>query len=119
MISLSFLILCLLIVGCSTEQPHSEFLSRAEQSVFEHPDSVVRMLAPRWYDTKMNEADRALYGLLYTEALHRSGLFTEADSLILFSRQYYRRKVMMNTCRGHCSTMPSSSTNRSRPTRLC
>lgn len=92
MISLSFLILCLLIVGCSTKQPHSEFLSRAEQSVFEHPDSVVRMLAPRWYDTKMNEADRALYGLLYTEALHRSGLFTEADSLILFSRQYYKEK---------------------------
>ena len=90
--SLSYLILSLLIVGCSFEQSHNEFLSEVEQIVFERPDSVVRMLAPRWYDTKMNEADQALYGLLYTEALHRSGLYTEADSLILFSRKYYKEK---------------------------
>ena len=90
--SLSFLILSLLIVGCSSEQSHNEFLSEAEQIVFEQPDSVVRMLAPRWYDTEMNEADRALFGLLYTEALHRSGLLTEADSLIVFSRKYYKEK---------------------------
>ena len=90
--SLSYLILSLLIVGCSSEQSHNEFLTEAEQMVFERPDSVVRLLAPRWYDTKMNEADQALYGLLYTEALHRSGLYTEADSLILFSRKYYKDK---------------------------
>ena len=90
--SLSFLILSLLIVGCSSEQSHNEFLAEAEQIVFDKPDSVVRMLAPRWYDTKMNEADQALYGLLYTEALHRSGLYTEADSLILFSRKYYKER---------------------------
>ena len=90
--SLSFLILSILIVGCSSEQSHNEFLTEAEQMVFERPDSVVRLLAPRWYDTKMNEADQALYGLLYTEALHRSGLYTEADSLILFSRKYYKDK---------------------------
>ena len=92
MISLSFLILSLFIVGCSSEQTHNEFLEKAEQIVFEQPDSVVRMLAPRLYDTKMNEADQALYGLLYTEALHRSGLLTEADSLIIFSRKYYKER---------------------------
>ena len=89
---LTFLILSLFIVGCSSEQSHNEFLTKAESMVFEQPDSVVRMLAPRWYDTKMNEADRALYGLLYTEALHRSGLLTEADSLIIFSRKYYKER---------------------------
>ena len=89
MISLLFLILSLFIVGCSSEQTHNDFLTKAEQIVFEQPDSVVRMLAPRWYDTKMTEADRALYGLLYTEALHRSGLLTGSDSLILASRKYY------------------------------
>ena len=92
MISLAFLILSLFVVGCSSEQPHNEFLTKAEEMVFEKPDSVVRLLAPRWYDTQMNEADRALYGLLYTEALHRSGLLTEADSLILFSRKYYKER---------------------------
>lgn len=90
--SLIFLILSFLIVGCSSEQSHNKFLIEAEQIVFERPDSVVRLLAPRWYDTKMNEADQALYGLVYTEALHRSGLYTEADSLILFSRKYYKDK---------------------------
>ena len=92
MISLAFLVLSLIMVGCSSEQPHNEFLAKAEQMVYEQPDSVVRMLAPRMYDTKMNEADQALYGLLYTEALHRSGLLTEADSLIIFSRKYYKEK---------------------------
>ena len=90
--SLTFIILSLFVVGCSSEQSHNEFLSEAEKIVFEQPDSALRMLAPRWYDTKMNEADQALYGLLYTEALHRSGLLTEADSLIVFSRKYYEEK---------------------------
>ena len=89
MISIAFLILSLFIVGCSSEQPHNEFLTKAEQKVFEHPDSVVSMLAPHWNDTTMNTADRALYGLLYTEALHRSGLYMETDSLILISKKYY------------------------------
>ena len=89
MIAIAFLILSLFIVGCSSEQSHNEFLTRADQIVAEHPDSVVRMLTPLWNDTTMNTADQALYGLLYTEALHRSGLYTEADSLILISRKYY------------------------------
>ena len=84
-----FLILSLFIVGCSSEQSHNEFLTNADQIVAEYPDSVVRMLTPLWNDTTMNTADQALYGLLYTEALHRSGLYTEADSLILISRKYY------------------------------
>ena len=77
------------IVGCSREQSHNTLLTKAEDIVFEHPDSVVRMLSPHWEDTTMTEADRALYGLLYTEALHRSGLLTESDSLILSSRRYF------------------------------
>ena len=86
---ITFLILSLFIVGCSSEQSHNEFLTGADQIVAEHPDSVLRMLAPYWNDTTLNTADQALYGLLYTEALHRSGLYTEADSLILISRKYY------------------------------
>ena len=92
MISLFFLILSLLIVGCSHEQTHNDLLAKADQMVFEHPDSVVRMLEPYWGMTKFSESDQALYGLLYTEALHRSGLSTTYDSLIIASRRYYEQQ---------------------------
>ena len=68
-------------MGCSHEQSHNELLTNAEQIVFTQPDSVVGMLSPSWNDTAMSEADRALFGLLYTEAIHRSGLYIDTDSL--------------------------------------
>ena len=80
------------IVGCSHGQSHNELLCRAEQMVFIRPDSVVRMLSPYYNDTTMTAVDRALYGLLYTEALHRSGLSTSSDSLIRASRNYYEQR---------------------------
>ena len=92
MISLSFLIFSLFIVGCSHEQPHNETLAEAEGIVYTQPDKVVRMLASSYNDTTMTKADCALYGLLYTEALHRSGLSTGSDSLIRLSRDYYERQ---------------------------
>lgn len=85
------LIILLSIVGCSHEQSHNEFLSNAEKLVFTRPDSVVRMLAPCWNDTAMSETDRALFGLLYTEAIHRSGLYIGSDSLIRSSKAYYEK----------------------------
>lgn len=86
------LLLTIIIVGCSNEQSHNEMLNRAERMVFTRPDSVVRMLAPYYNDTTMTSDDRALFGLLYTEALHRSGLNTPSDSLIRISRNYYERR---------------------------
>ena len=79
-------------MGCSHEQSHNELLTQAEQIVFTQPDSVVGMLSPSWNDTAMSEADRALFGLLYTEALHRSGLFIGTDSLINASKEYFERQ---------------------------
>jgi len=90
MITIVYLIFSLVIVGCSwCEQPHNSVITKAEQIVVEHPDSVVIMLEPYWADTTLSNPDRALFGLLYTEALHRSGLATESTSLIQFSREYY------------------------------
>ena len=79
-------------MGCSHEQSHNELLTQAEKIVFTQPDSVVGMLSPSWNDTAMNEADRALFGLLYTEAIHRSGLFIGTDSLINSSKEYFERQ---------------------------
>ena len=90
MIFFVYLIFSLVIVGCShQEQPHNSVITQAEQIVVEHPDSVVIMLEPYWADTTLSNPDRALFGLLYTEALHRSGLATESTQLIQFSRDYY------------------------------
>ncbi len=86
-----YLIVLIIIVGCSHEQSHNELLAKAEQMVFIQPDSVVGMLAPLWNDSAMSEADQALFGLLYTEAIHRSGLYIGADSLIKGSREYFER----------------------------
>ena len=83
MIIIVYLLFSLFIVGCShQEQPHNRVITQAEQIVVEHPDSVVIMLEPFWADTTLSKPDRALFGLLYTEALHRSGLVTESSSPI-------------------------------------
>ena len=85
------IIFLIIIVGCSHKQSHNELLTNAERIVFTRPDSVVGMLSPSWNDTTMDEADRALFGLLYTEAIHRSGLFIGSDSLISASKEYFER----------------------------
>ena len=85
------IIILIIIVGCSHEQSHNELLTQAEQIVFTQPDSVVGMLSPSWNDTTMSEADHALFGLLYTEAIHRSGLYIGTDSLIQASKEYFER----------------------------
>ena len=85
------IIFIIIIVGCSHEQTHNELLTHAEQIVFTQPDTVVGMLSPSWGDTAMSEADRALFGLLYTEAIHRSGLYIGTDSLIKTSKEYFER----------------------------
>ena len=81
--------LLLFIAGCSSQQSRNDILAQAESLIYDNPDSVVRMLSPCWADSTMSEPDKALFGLLYTESLHRSGLSTEADSLIIFSKNYY------------------------------
>ena len=91
--TLSLALFALVIVGCSHEQSHNELLSRSAQIVFTQPDSVVRMLSPYYNDSAMTAADRALYGLLYTEALHLSGLNVASDSLIRVSIGFYERHV--------------------------
>ena len=88
---LFYIFISLMVVGCSREQSHNALLMQADQIVFEQPDSVVRMLEPCWEAKKLTKADQALFGLLYTEALHLSGLLTEWDSLILASRIYYEQ----------------------------
>ena len=85
-------ILSLVVAACSAERARHATLCQAEQLVDAWPDSVVLLLAPINPDTLSDEADRALYGLLFAEALHGSGSLRADDSLINESRLYYDRQ---------------------------
>lgn len=59
--------------------------------VDEHPDSTIQLLAPFNTDSLVAAQDSALYGLVFTEAIHRKGLTFNNDSLIARSEHYYRK----------------------------
>ena len=89
---LSVLFLSLVVAACSSEQCRHTTLLRAEAGVDEQPDSVILMLHPYAIDSFTIEADRALYGLVFTEAIHHIGLTIATDTLISMSRQFYEQQ---------------------------
>ena len=88
---LYLLLISLIMAGCSHKQPCHETLLEAERLVDEHPDSAVLLLAPFNTDSLVAAQDSALYGLVFTEAIHRKGLTFNNDSLIARSEHYYRK----------------------------
>ena len=83
-----FLFLSLLITGC-TNPPFE--LQKAELLIENKPDSalhILRHLSPTKYKSDEN---KALYGLLMTEALDRLKLPLLPDSLLDFSMKYYQK----------------------------
>jgi len=81
------LFLCVLIAGC-TNSPNE--LCKIESLIENKPDSalqILRHLSPKTYKTDEN---KALYGLLITEALDRLKLPLLPDSVLDFSMNYYQ-----------------------------
>ena len=76
----------LFLAGCSHEQPCQDSLLQAERIIDQNTDSLA------------TTQDSALYGLLFTEAVHRKGLTFNNDTLIAQSENYYRN-VGNNDCR--------------------
>jgi len=64
----------------------------AEQVMETAPDSALHLLQGMRIDHSMSSADRALYGLLYFQALDKNNLPLKPDSLINFSLSYYSNK---------------------------
>jgi hypothetical protein len=64
-------------------------LKYAEKILETNPDSALQILQKIQPTTSMSNADRALYGLLYFEALDRTKSPLKPDSLIDFSLNYY------------------------------
>ncbi len=79
-------ILFVFFVGCSL-LPND--LKNAENALETNPDSALSILRKIVPSNFISDADRALYGLLYFEALDKTKADLKPDSLIDFSLGYY------------------------------
>lgn len=82
-------IITLIIAACSPEQSRNTRLLQAEAVCQQQPDSAILLLNGLDIDSFSTEVDKALYALVFTEAIHRIGLTFSSDSLIAFSQHYY------------------------------
>ena len=77
-----FILMCSLVfAACSSEHCRNTRLLQAETLCQQYPDSTIRLLDGLDIDSFSVEADRALYGLVFTEAIHRVGLILSSDTL--------------------------------------
>lgn len=78
----------ILLVGCSL-LPND--LKEAETVLQTNPDSALNILKKIRPSNFVSDGEKAMYGLLYFEALDKSKLTLKPDSLINFSLKYYLR----------------------------
>ncbi len=64
------LLLCVLLSCTST--PYTEHLQHIETIIESNPDSALAMLQTIDRNSLTNDRDKALYGMLYTEALDKN-----------------------------------------------
>ncbi len=83
----------LILVGCSLM---SNEMKQAEQIMETSPDSALHILQHMQPVQTMSDANRALYGLLYFEALDKNNKPLQPDSLISFSLNYYQNHNKKN-----------------------
>jgi len=82
----------LMLAACSSEHCRNVRLLKAEAVCRQSPDSTIRLLYGLDIDSFSVDADRALYGLVFTEAIHRIGLTFSSDTLIDLSQRYYEQQ---------------------------
>jgi hypothetical protein len=88
-----FILICSLVfAACSSEHCRNTKLLQAEALCQLYSDSTIRLLDGLDIDSFTVEADRALYGLVFTEAIHRIGLTLSSDTLINLSQQFYEKQ---------------------------
>lgn len=89
-----FGLLCMIFLsyGCSQM---SDDLYKAEQLLDNSPDSTLFILRNISY-TKLSDPNKALYGLLYTQAYDQQKLVLSSDSLLKFSTTFYEKESDLN-----------------------
>lgn len=91
-VSLFFFIITIAVAACSPEQSRNPRLLQAEAVCLQQPDSAIRLLNGLDIDSFGTEPDKALYALVFTEAIHRIGLTFSSDSVIALSQHYYEQQ---------------------------
>jgi len=86
-LSITIVFFCFFLVGCSF-MPNE--LKLAERVIETSPDSALHILQRMKSVRLMSDGDRALYGLLFFQALDKKNLPLKPDSLIDFSFKYYQ-----------------------------
>jgi len=87
------------------------FLCQAERLVDNNPDSAFSILTTISYDKLSHNCDKALYGLLYTQALDKMHQSIPSDSMIAFAVDYFgeandlRRCMVANNYKGNVHYM--------------
>lgn len=82
-------IFSLFLLGCSQGQPGNSVLAEAETVVDHEPYKAIQLLNAYGVDSFSTQYDKALYGLVFTEALHNIGLSSHNSELIVFSQRYF------------------------------
>lgn len=87
LICLVFLVMTM--IGCGHRSQISEKLDVARQKMEESPDSALMVLQDISSQELHNAEDRALYGMLYVQAMDKNHLDPDNDSIIAQSVDYY------------------------------
>ncbi len=88
----ALLLLAFTLLGCNKHTGTEALLSKAEIQMDEHPDSALLLLQE--LDTKQltSTNEKALYALLYSQALYKNFIDITDDSLINVAVQYYENR---------------------------
>jgi len=85
-----FIIFCVLVTACTQTTPGDRtLLNHADNLMETHPDSSLLLIKKISTPKKLSSSDKALYSLLYSQALDKCDQYLESDSLIKPAITYY------------------------------
>lgn len=87
---ISFIVVFMALIGCDNRRYSSQFDSISEL-MEEHPDSALVMLDSIQLSDDAPDGDKAMYGLLLTQARYKNFIDETNDSLITLSADYFIR----------------------------
>lgn len=88
-INAATLLLCFLLFSCGEKQKNGSLLTRAEALIYTHPDSAYSLLDSIKRKEFGSDAERARFGLLYTQAQTKVHDGNKSEERIRFSADYY------------------------------